>query len=177
MPGKHTVTVSARTGPDLELEPLYLAGGFGVYFGDNGLPYIGPEPDSLRLGSVTDQGYPFYAGVIRYELPYEHRGGRCVFETGGGKAVREVLVNGTPAGILAWPPYELELTGLLSEGANTVTVRAATHLRNFYGPHHVVNEDSVDCFNPADHLGGQEGLVERYLLKPAGLTGEIAVRT
>lgn len=177
MPGNHTVTVSARTGSDLELEPLYLAGGFGVYFDEEERPYIGPEPAALTPGSITGQGYPFYAGVIRYELPYEHRGGRCVLEAGDGKAVREIMVNGAPAGTLAWPPYELELTGLLSEGANTVTIRAATHLRNFYGPHHVVNEDSVDCFNPTDHLGGEDGLTGRYLHRPAGLTGEIAVRT
>lgn len=50
--------------------------------------------------------------------------------------VAEVRVNGAEAGIIAWQPYELEVSKLLHKGRNDIEVRVHGSLKNVYGPHH-----------------------------------------
>jgi hypothetical protein len=39
-------------------------------------------------------------------------------------------VNGRPAGVRLWPPYTIEITGLLQPGENILELRAANTLVN-----------------------------------------------
>jgi hypothetical protein len=47
--------------------------------------------------------------------------------------VAEVLVNGERAGLIAFPPNELDVTGMLNEGINEITVKVTGSLKNTFG--------------------------------------------
>ena len=47
--------------------------------------------------------------------------------------VAEVLVNGERAGLIAFPPNELDVTGMLKEGINDITVKVTGSLKNTFG--------------------------------------------
>jgi hypothetical protein len=51
-------------------------------------------------------------------------------------SVAEVRVNGKPAGCIASPPWESDVTGLLRPGENTIEVVVLGTLKNTLGPHH-----------------------------------------
>ncbi len=44
--------------------------------------------------------------------------------------VLEVIVNGQSAGVRLWDPYQVEITGLLKSGENTLELRVANTLVN-----------------------------------------------
>jgi hypothetical protein len=50
--------------------------------------------------------------------------------------VAAVKVNGEQAGIIGWPPYELDVTGNIGSGSNEITVEVYGSLKNLLGPHH-----------------------------------------
>jgi hypothetical protein len=54
--------------------------------------------------------------------------------------VAEVLVNSQPAGLIAWQPNELDVTSLLKEGENEITVKVTGSLKNTFGFFYQKNE-------------------------------------
>jgi hypothetical protein len=50
--------------------------------------------------------------------------------------VAKVVINGTLAGFIGHPPWELDVTGHMSNGENSVEVIAIGTLKNTLGPHH-----------------------------------------
>jgi hypothetical protein len=93
---------------------------------------------SLGPAPWTNQGYPFYSGRgvyrRRFSLPEAflpgEDGRRIFLEPASGDDVLEIFVNGRPAGVRLWPPYTVEITGLLQPGENTLELRAANTLVN-----------------------------------------------
>ena len=51
-------------------------------------------------------------------------------------SVAEVMVNSKSAGIIAWPPYELDISDKIKEGENEISVVVSGTLKNLLGPHH-----------------------------------------
>ncbi len=47
-----------------------------------------------------------------------------------------VTVNGQVTGIIAYPPYQLDITTSLKDGDNTVEVAVVGSLKNLLGPFH-----------------------------------------
>jgi len=71
-------------------------------------------PVSLKLGNWVRQGLAFYSGSVGYRktITTKLRKGQRLFvqvRNYHGVAVR-ILVNGKPAGIIAWEPEELDIT-------------------------------------------------------------------
>jgi hypothetical protein len=58
-----------------------------------------------------------------YKIKLEHWNG----------TVCEVQVNGQSAGLVAWKPYEADVTDLLRNGKNEVSVRVYGSLKNTFG--------------------------------------------
>ena len=50
--------------------------------------------------------------------------------------VAEVRVNGKGVGIIAWQPYEADITDAIQEGKNDVSVIVYGSLKNLLGPLH-----------------------------------------
>jgi hypothetical protein len=50
--------------------------------------------------------------------------------------VATVIVNKQAAGIVAYPPYKLDITRFLKVGNNSIEVKVTGSLKNLLGPHH-----------------------------------------
>lgn len=81
---------------------------------DNRLIEVGPW-DQVGLGS--------YSGAVSYhrELRLE-RPGTVVLDLGVVRGTAEVHVNGRLAGVRVWSPYRFDLTGVVVDGVNRLTV-------------------------------------------------------
>lgn len=70
---------------------------------------------------------PAFSGIIRYTCSFalDHIPERAYFKAEQVFEVMRVQINGEGAGSCIRPPYQLELTGKLKEGTNTIVVEVA----------------------------------------------------
>lgn len=179
--GENTVTIKASPFTIYhELEPAYVLGTFKLRPADSGFVIIGgPEP-AMKLGSWKEQGYPFYAAGVSYRQKFDiaHPAGRYLVEMRKWYgSVAEITVNGTPAGYIAYQPWQCDVTDLIKSGTNTVEVVVIGTLKNTLGPHHAgaaLGSAWPSMFHKAPRTGppsGKEyhtidyGLFEPYVLK------------
>ncbi|NSW95098.1 MAG: hypothetical protein HPY62_10380 [Bacteroidales bacterium] len=136
--GINTITLKAipfKVGA--EIEPVYITGDFSVKPADKGW-VIEPPVSTLMKGSWKDQGLPFYSWGVTYSAEYSisNTGDSYVVQLGEWKGtVAGVKVNGQSASIIAFPTYELDITGLIKPGVNKVEVQVTGSLKNLMGPH------------------------------------------
>lgn len=140
-PGPNTLRIEiadARPEGGL-LNPLYLAGDFGVSLDPFGLV---ERPEMGGFETYEANGLPFYAGVIEYGLAFDLAsipdGERVLaqFVTAAPfHEACEISLNAGPWRVLAWEPRSLELpAGELRPGRNEVRVKVYTTLiRAFEG--------------------------------------------
>jgi hypothetical protein len=107
--------VNATSGDRQELVP-----GGGVV--DNSVIEVGPWEDA-GLGSFS--GAVSYHREVALSDP-----GAVVLDLGVVRGTAEVRVNGRAAGVRIWSPYRFDLTGLVRDGVNSITVT----VRNTLGP-------------------------------------------
>ncbi|WP_323726958.1 glycosyl hydrolase [Petrimonas sp.] len=91
----------------------------------------------MKSGDWSQEGaLRHYSGGIRYRQSYELEkieGARQVMlSLGDVIATCEVTVNGQSAGVLISPPYELDVTEMVKEGANEIEVLVYSTLSNHY---------------------------------------------
>ena len=147
----------------VELEAIYLIGEFGVYGTleptDTGYIRFNRE---FRLGTeqkyvgreLTIAGYPFYAGsVVLSNKIYvddinSHK--KATLKVDDFRAcVGKVFINGKYAGTLRWKPYEVDITGMLVLGENTIEIELTNTLRNLLGPYHIPRGEDTQCWSEA----------------------------
>lgn len=89
--------------------------------------------------------------------------------------VAQVSVNGADAGVIAYPPYSLDVTDLVKEGENEISVRVTGSLRNLQGPHH--NNPPAGIGGPWEwkNIFGPVPAGEKYSLFDYGLYGDISL--
>ncbi len=136
--GNNVITLTANPMDILaEVEPLYLVGDFGVEAMDKGWLLI-PGKD-IQFGSWKKQQLPFYSHDISYSKTFTSpsNGKMKVRLNEWNGTVAEVVVNGESSGIIAWKPYELDITDHLKDGKNKVKVIVTGSLKNLMGPHHL----------------------------------------
>ncbi|MDM8007672.1 MAG: glycosyl hydrolase [Phycisphaerae bacterium] len=173
--GVNTVEIHFRWQPGLEIEPMYLLGRFGAYV-EHDKCRIAPLPKKLAVGSWHDQGLAFYAGITTYTLDayVDLTADRWELRCPEFHSAIRVTVNGVDAGHILWAPYTLDITAHLRRGRNQIGLQVANCLRNFLGPHHMGNEDEIDCLGPHNFFNTRHRVPE-YRLKPAGLLGEVVL--
>lgn len=134
-PGKNTISLVAdRMSIFAELMPVYIIGDFKVLPEKVGFEITNGK--LAELGSWKDAGYIFYSDKVSYSQKFNIEKGTAAFKVKLNKwngTVAEVIVNGNQAGIIAWEPEELDITELLSEGENEITVRVVGSLKNTFG--------------------------------------------
>jgi hypothetical protein len=157
----------------MELEPMYVLGRFGVHVKASSCR-LTSLPNRLQVGSWHMQGLAFYAGAVTYtlEVKLNEQAERWELHCPRYSTIIRVLVNGTEAGTLMWAPHRLDVTKYLRQGENRIDLQVCNSLRNFFGPHHLANEDEIPCLGP-HHFFIKQDRTEEYRLKPAGLLGEV----
>jgi hypothetical protein len=142
------------------------------------------------MGAWSEQGLPLYSGPVSYAKTYNLRTGdfrkaRYFVELGAWTgSVAEVRVNGKPAGSIAFAPYRLDVTSLLTLGSNDISVSVLGTLKNTLGPFH--NDPPLGRAWPASFQQGAKagrpagakysvvgyGLFEDFKLVPVKTTGD-----
>lgn len=144
---------------DMELEAIYIVGDFGVFtdntfkksesrsLSNKGDFYIATAPGTVLTGNMAEQGFPFFAGSMTFKqnikLAGDETKNRSFKINKLSSNVTSVSVNGKDAGKIMWRPYEMDISGLLKEGENEITVTVTGNLRNLLGPFHL---KGADCF-------------------------------
>ncbi len=147
-PGTNTVEIQVSPmSVFAEIEPIYVMGDFSVLPAATGW-FIDMKKPAPELGSWKDQGLPFYSWEVGYKKSYQvdntGKSWKVALPAWHG-TVAEVVVNGESAGTIGFEPYELDVTGFIKSGNNSVELRVTGSLKNLLGPHFK---------NPAPGLAG-----------------------
>lgn len=88
------------------------------------------------------------------------------------RACVKVSANGKEK-MIAWQPYEADITDLVSDGAERITVTYVLTRRNTFGPLHL-NPPVIAAYGPPAFLTtGDQFMWDRYSLLPDGMTSPI----
>ena len=186
--------------PDVELEPIYVVGDFGVTFPKGsrkaprgsrwmqGRPRMVAESSRLAAADLVRTGYPFFVGRLMLEREVLLRSDPspdAVLELPPFAAtVAVVHVNGEEAGAVWKAPRTVPVGSLLVRGRNRVSVTLTTSLRNMLGPHHNAEGESY-WVAPAAWAGakgwfgqpaGQRCVPNDYNVVDFGLGGDVVLR-
>jgi hypothetical protein len=121
-----------------EIAPVYILGDFALQSAAAG--WIIREPvQKLALGSWKTQGQPYYSWDVSYSKNYTIKNTSAHYtlqlkEWNG--TLSEVYVNGNKVGIIAYQPYQFDLSPYLKKGNNKIEVRVIGSLKNLLGPHY-----------------------------------------
>ena len=138
-----------RLSYDMEIEPIYIVGNFGVRLSDTpeelaldayrtyAPPIICAAPDTVDVAALDLSGYPEFAGKITLEKTFVLDGANYfVSLKGRGINSIRISVNGKYVATVMYPPYELDISEYLVKGENVITLTLLNNLRNMMGPHH-----------------------------------------
>lgn len=121
-----------------DISPVYIAGDFSLKATATGWVLKKPQAE-LSIDSWKKQGMPFHPWEMSYTKTFD------IQETAKHYAVQlcqwkgtvaEIYVNEEKTGIIAFPPYNLNISGKLKQGQNKIEVRVVGALDNLFGPHH-----------------------------------------
>ncbi len=134
---------------DSEIEPVYLAGTFGVYsygdfedFGERFVLghsfYIGDVP--TKVTSVVKDGFPYFRGALTVSqtVHFAHNNIRLILP--GDYLTAKVWVNGQYAGELCYQEG-LDISSIAKPGENEIKVRFSIGNRNLLGPLHTKDNE------------------------------------
>ena len=144
--GKNTLTLKApRMNILAEVMPVYILGDFLVKPAKNGFEIA--EGAISALGSWREAGLPFYSQKVAYTQTFsvEKAGGasfKVMLDKWNG-TIAEVWVNEESAGLIAWQPYELDVTPFLKDGPNEIEVKVTGSLKNTFGFFYNINDSWI----------------------------------
>ena len=176
--GHNEILLNFDYQPDMELEDMYLVGGFGTANRQAGPHVPGSAtltamPRQLTMGSWQGQGLDFYGGSVRYALRIERPAGKRVrLRLEGIAGTAAVIHAGGREFILPWAPFEAEITDGLADGPNEVVVEVIGGRHNIMGPLHTPEKPWI---GPELFMPNQKDWTSQYLLHNHGLTGPVTV--
>ena len=146
-PGKNKLTIKApRMHILAEVMPIYLLGDFSVLPAKQGFEIAGANLINT-IGSWRENGLPFYSQKVSYSQKFSvSKVNDSAFKVKLNKwngSVTEVFVNGQSAGLIAWQPDELDVTSLMKEGENEITVKVSGSLKNTFGFFYQKNDNWI----------------------------------
>ncbi len=175
--GANEIVLRTSFRTDTGVEQMYLVGDFGV---DAKALDLVAEPKELKTGSIVKQGYAQYSGSMLYRQTVKLSRGKDerLFLSFGNRAPAAtcvaVRVNGRDAGLIPWPPLEVEITDVAKSGSNAIEIEAVVSRRNIFGPLHLA-EVNPGWVGPREFTPRGERYQPGYTLAPAGLTGDVVI--
>ena len=152
-PGVHEVERNKLT-YNTELEACYLTGNFGVEF-DGDFTYgerksifcdedysLVKSRDVIDITKITEQNFWFFQGKMNLEQSINISKDVNTKYYIGFKTLNcpaaHIYINDEFAGDISFAPHKVDVTNLLVNGENKVTVKLLSGNRNLLGPHHRV---------------------------------------
>lgn len=192
--GRNTVTAQTTFKRTTNIESVYLIGDFGVRMekkeqartkrvGDKGR-FFGNEkhivalPKTIGFDNLAEYDLPFYSGFVTYKIPAEKlpavnaEAGERLFlmvDDFVGAAVRITGEKSDDAALLAWEPYEADVTALAG-GDMDVTLLCTR--KNTYGPLHLIPA-IPGAVGPGHFTTGGADFSDDYVLIDSGIFGGI----
>jgi hypothetical protein len=171
-PGINTLTLKApRMNILAEVMPVYFLGDFIVEPLKQGFGIA--DGDISTLGSWSEKGLPFYSQKVNYTQTFpvskaEGTSYKVKLNQWNG-IVAEVYVNAQSAGLIGWQPYELDVTPLIKDGPNEVTVKIIGSLKSTFG--FFYRKSDTRIFGPGSWKDAPEQIpsVSEYFLMNYGL--------
>ncbi|MBN2128825.1 MAG: hypothetical protein JW741_04985 [Sedimentisphaerales bacterium] len=175
--GDNTLELQMAFSEDKNIEAVYLIGDFGVRVAGTAKT-LTTLPNRLTIGDATGQGLPFYSGTIRYEVPVRYRlkaDEHVLIELPKFEgACAKVSSEGNEPRMIAWQPYEAEITQDVRDNA-AIFVDVVLTRRNTFGPLHLVPKRS-GAYGPGHWITGGKQWSDNYQLWEAGLLAPPRVR-
>jgi hypothetical protein len=169
--------ISLKTSPmsvHAEIEPVFVIGDFSVRDADKGWLIEAPV-NNLTAGSWKEQGMPFYPWGVTYSSVYniENPQGHFILRLGDWKGtVAAITVNDIYKDVIAFPPYELNLTDRIKAGVNKIDVTVIGSNKNLHGPH--FNNPAPGLVSPGNFRNVKSYPAGKdYQLLDYGLTSDI----
>ena len=138
---------------DMEIEPIYIVGGFGVKIPEKSedsyiayridtCPEIIAAPTTVKAEALDDSGYPELAGklVLEREIELEKKP-LFVALKGRGISAVHLKINGKDVAARLFAPYNVDISDYIVSGKNTFELTVLTNLRNMQGPYHHTEMD------------------------------------
>lgn len=170
--GENEIRITTDYKEDDGLETMYLLGNFGVRLHHGINAEIRLLPSKLRVGDWCRQGLPFYSGNVSYRTkikPVLKRGERLWVKIPEFRGVGvRIFVDGTPACVMGWEPYEKDITDYISRPSAELTIQVLGHRRNSHGPLHNTEKHPM-WLSPHHFISGGEWWQDSYNLVPCGL--------
>lgn len=145
------------------LEAAYLQGDFSVYLEDGKNPVLGEIPKKLEWGDITQQGFPFYSGIVTYCIPeQEEYQGRMRITAGSwtGWTMSFMDVCGSEH-FAGFAPYMVCCDGLRE-------IRLFLTRKNTFGPLHE-REPNPELCEPDSFLTSGKKWSKAYVLQAQGI--------
>jgi hypothetical protein len=171
--GRNTIAISCNYDLDVHIEDMYLVGDFGVRRLSGTKYILTDEPKKLLDGNWGDQGYPFYAGNIRYKTKVDlskSSGDKFAIRLKDPRGTLFVIeVNGNRIPLFC-QPWEVDATEFIRNGENEITIEVVGSLRNTFGPLHHRLGDNLPWTGPGEFVD-ERNWIDEYQLVPYGLIG------
>ncbi|MEM2088482.1 MAG: glycosyl hydrolase [Thermoproteota archaeon] len=178
--GENKIELSCDYSLETPIEDIYIVGEFAVKKVEEEF-VLTEEPSFIKSGSWVDQGYPFYAGTMRYKarfsLPVEAESQVLVRFPSAKGTLFLVYVNHKGPVPVCWSPLEADITDLMKKGENELEIDVVSSLRNTFGPLHHRLGDDLTFVSPQTFVD-EANWVDEYQFAPYGLMegAEIVVR-
>ncbi|MBR3751203.1 MAG: hypothetical protein IKK58_05460 [Clostridia bacterium] len=165
--GENTVTLEGTFNDSVDLEAIYLLGGFGVKT-DGVTCCLTKLPQKLRIGDITTQGLPFYSGSIDYLLPpFSVEGkSRVYLSLPKFEGALATVHGNSKECTIAFAPYTADVTELAGDNA---FVRLHLTRRNTFGPMHMNPVRQFNYGPDTFHACGKDFMYDDYSLIQNGI--------
>lgn len=168
--GKNVIDLTVDFHEGINLEALYLLGPFGVTL-HGSQKMLTALPQRLRVGSLTEQGLPFYSGTVTYRVDTISItvpvGARVLLSFGAFEGACLKVRSTKGEALLLWPPYEADVTQAVMEGS-ALEVDVILTRRNTFGPLHLL-PTLAESYTPEHFITEGTAFSEAYCLIPSGL--------
>ena len=138
---------------DMEVEPIYIVGNFGLSLGEinekpdgsytfSEVPTISKAPVSVDAAKLDYSGFAEFAGelTLTRKINLDSTDYHTVLRGRGMNAIR-LKINGKDVTTKLYAPYRVELKDYLNVGENEFEITVVNNLRNMMGPHHIFKEE------------------------------------
>ncbi|MBR4767254.1 MAG: hypothetical protein IK085_10885, partial [Clostridia bacterium] len=171
--GANILTVTIPFGKASNTENMFILGNFGVECIGRS-PKIIPLPEKICFGGLTNQGFPFYGGTVKYKFKANSTNGKLSIRASDYRgAIIGVKIDGKKAGYIVYPPYILSVDKI-SDGEHDVELELFIHRYNTFGPVHLVNVKE-SWHGPDAWRSENDNWSYEYVLRETGILSSPAV--
>ena len=169
--GVHSLEIEYSVAMHTNLEWVYLLGNFAVKrYGRRCI--LTKLPEKIGYSSITEQGFPFYGGMMEYQIPFWSESSNIRVHIPHWRGVlMKVSVDESEEKLVAYPPYTCDFSlakDAAASGNHTLYIRLFGHRGNAFGPVHLADEQET-WLGPGSYRTRGDKWSEEYRLGRIGL--------